>query len=133
MSTVIPENYADLLELPALAHIATIGASGEPQSSPVWIGWDGEFIRFAQVGSVHLKLRNLERDPRVALSLVDPVNPFRYLEIRGTMVRIEPDPNMAFINAMTRKYLGQETYPFGKPDDVWRVAVIRPERTTQMG
>jgi len=53
--------------------------------------------------------------------------------VRGTVERIEPDLDMAFINAMAQKYLGQNRYPFGKPGDEWVVVVIRPERTTQMG
>jgi PPOX class probable F420-dependent enzyme len=133
MSDVIPDSHIDLLESTALAHVATIGAAGEPQSSPVWFGWDGSFVRFAQVRGQHRKVRNLERDPRLALSIVDPQNAYRYLEVRGTVERIEEDPAGNFINAMSRKYLGEETYPFGKPGDEWLVVVVRPERTTQMG
>jgi PPOX class probable F420-dependent enzyme len=133
MSDIIPAAYADLLETAALAHIATVGADGAPQSSPVWFDWDGEFLRFAQVSGYRQKVRNLEREPRIALSIVDPANAYRYLEVRGTVERIEPDPDWRFINAMAKKYLDQERYPFGKPEDDWLVVVIRPERTTQMG
>jgi PPOX class probable F420-dependent enzyme len=133
MSDVIPEQYADLLASGALAHVATIGLDGAPQSSPVWFGWDGTHLRFAQVTGYRQKVRNLEHEPRVALSIVDPANPYRYLEVRGVVERIEPDPDGAFINTMVRKYLGQDRYPFGKPGDEWVVVVIRPGRTTQMG
>ena len=133
MDSVIPTEYADLLTSVALAHVATIGPAGDPQSSPVWFGWDGAFLRFAQISGFQQKVRNLERDPRVALSIVDPINAYRYLEVRGTVERIEPDLDMAFINAMAKKYLGQDRYPFSKPGDEWLVVVIRPERTTQTG
>ena len=133
MSDVIPEQYADLLASTALAHVATIGPDGAPQSSPVWFDWDGTFLRFAQVKGYQQKVRNLQREPRVALSIVDPTNAYRYPEVRGTVERIESDPDWAFINAMAKKYLGQDRYPFGKPGDEWVVVVIRPERTTQMG
>lgn len=133
MSAVIPDAYADLLESTALAHVATIGPAGEPQSSPLWFDWDGTFLRFAQVSGYQQKIRNLRRDPRIALSIVDPANPYRHLEIRGTVERFEPDPEMTFINAMAKKYLNEERYPFGKLGDEWIVVVIRPERTSQMG
>jgi PPOX class probable F420-dependent enzyme len=133
MSDIIPIKYADLLATTAMAHVATIGPHGEPQSSPVWFDWDGTYLRFAQVTGYRQKVRNLEREPRVALSIVDPANAYRYLEVRGTVERIDPDPDWVFINAMAKKYLGQDRYPFGKPGDEWVVVVIRPERTTQMG
>jgi PPOX class probable F420-dependent enzyme len=133
MSDVIPASYADLLSTTALAHVATIGPSGEPQSSPVWFDWDGTFLRFAQISGHQQKVRNLQREPRIAISIVNPTNAYRYLEIRGRVERIEPDPDWSFINAMAKKYLNQDHYPFGKPEDTWAVVVIRPERTTQMG
>lgn len=133
MSYVIPEQYTDLLQSAALAHIATIGPRGEPQSSPLWFGWDGEFLRFAQLVGADRKRRNLERDPRVAVSIVDPANLYRYVEVRGTVERIEPDVDRAFINAMAKKYQGQETYTEGQPDDEYVVVVIRPVRVTGMG
>lgn len=133
MSRVIPEQYTDLLQAAALAHVATIGPNGEPQSSPLWFGWDGEFLRFAQLVGADRKRRNLEREPRVAVSIVDPADIYRYVEVRGTVERIEPDVDMAFINAMAQKYQGQETYTGGKPGDEYVVVVIRPVRVTGMG
>ncbi|MEZ4563343.1 MAG: PPOX class F420-dependent oxidoreductase [Thermomicrobiales bacterium] len=133
MSGVIPEQYTDLLQAAALAHVATIGPNGEPQSSPLWFGWDGEFLRFAQLVGADRKRRNLEREPRVAVSIVDPADIYRYVEVRGTVERIEPDVDMAFINAMAQKYQGQETYTGGKPGDEYVVVVIRPVRVTGMG
>ncbi len=103
---VIPASHADLLDSTALAHAATIGPDGEPQNNPVWFGWDGEFIRFSQT-KTRQKYKNVQRDARVALSIVDPTNPYRYLEVRGTVVGIEEDPDRAFINAMAQKYLNQ--------------------------
>ena len=133
MREIIPAQYTDLLESTALAHIATIGPHGEPQSSPLWFGWDGERLRFAQLVGADRKRRNLERDPRVAVSIVDPANPYRYLEVRSRVVRIEPDTEMAFINSMAQKYQGQATYTGGKPGDEYVVVTIEPLKTTAMG
>lgn len=117
MNEIIPATHADLLDSTALAHVATVGPDGAPQSSPVWFGWDGTFLRFAQVSGYQQKVRNLQREPRVALSIVDPANAYRYLEVRGRVERIDPDPDWVFINAMAKKYLDQDQYPFGKPGD----------------
>jgi len=128
---VIPQDYADILRTNALAHIATIGPRGEPQSTPVWFDWDGTNIRFSQI-KTRQKYRNLLRDPHIALSIVDPTNPYRYLEIRGKVVRIDEDPNLDFINSMAKKYLGKDTYPWHQPGDERVVVVVEPEHTTHM-
>jgi PPOX class probable F420-dependent enzyme len=129
---VVPESHADLLESTALAHVATLGPNGEPQVNPVWFGWDGRYLSFSQTTS-RQKFRNLGRDPRIALSIVDPQNPYRYVEIRGEVVRVEPDPNKAFIDQMAQKYLGTERYPWVQPGEERVVIVVDPVRTTTMG
>ncbi len=132
MASVIPEKFNDLLESKALAHIATIGPKGEPQSSPVWFGWDGEHILFSQTKG-RQKYRNLTRDPHIALSIVDPKNPFLYLEVRGTVVRIDEDPDKAFIDSMSKKYTGRDKYTNNQPGDERVVIVVQPEHITTMG
>jgi PPOX class probable F420-dependent enzyme len=129
--SVIPENYTDLLESNALANVATIGPKGEPQNNPVWFGWDGTHILFSQTKG-RQKYHNLLREPRVALSIVDPTNPYRYLEIRGKVVRIDEDPDLKFINSMAKKYLNQDVYPWHKPEDERVVVVVQPEHTSKM-
>jgi PPOX class probable F420-dependent enzyme len=133
MSEIIPASHLDILNSTALAHIATIGPSGEPQASPVWFDWDGTFIRFAQVARFRQKVRNLEREPRVAISMTDPNDDYRYLEIRGVVERIEYEADTTFINSMSKKYLDKDVYPFTKPGDTWQIVVIRPVRCTKMG
>jgi PPOX class probable F420-dependent enzyme len=133
MSGVIPEQYADLLASTALAHIATLGPDGSPQNSPVWFDWDGTHLRFTQVTRFQQKIRNLQREPRVAVSIVDPANPYRYLEVRGSVERIEANPDGTLIDSLAMKYLGQEQYSWGKPDDEYVVVVIRPDHSTFMG
>lgn len=128
----IPEKYADLLESNALVHIATIGPNGEPQNNPVWFGTDGDYIVFSQTTG-RQKYRNVGRNPKIALSIVDPENDYRYLEIRGTVEKIEPDPDNAFIDSMAHKYMGVEKYPWHQPGDQRVVVYVRPEHTTSMG
>jgi PPOX class probable F420-dependent enzyme len=127
---MIPKTHEDLLQSTALAHVATIGPHGEPQSNPVWFGWDGERLLFSQTTG-RQKYFNLQRDPRIALSIVDPKNPFRYLEIRGVVTEIRDDEGNAFINSMAKKYAGRDVYT--GPVDGRVVVVVQPERTTHMG
>ncbi len=79
------------------------------------------------------KFKNVGRDPRIALSIVDPQNDYRYIEVRGEVVRIDEDPDLDFINAMSKKYLGMDEYPMHQPGDERVVVVISPHHTTQMG
>jgi PPOX class probable F420-dependent enzyme len=129
---IIPEGYEDLLQSTALAHVATIGPHGEPQSNPVWFDWDGEHVTFSQT-KTRQKYHNIQRNPRIAHFMVDPENPFRYLEIRGEFVRIDEDPDLDFISSMAKKYLGMDKYPNHQPGDERVVVFVRPEHTTQMG
>jgi PPOX class probable F420-dependent enzyme len=129
---IIPEGYEDILESTAHAHVATIGPHGEPQNNPVWFDWNGEHVKFSQT-KTRQKYQNLNRDRRIALSIVDPENLYRCLEVRGEVVRIEEDPNIDFISAMAKKYLGLDKYPYHQPGDERVVVFVRPEHTTQMG
>jgi PPOX class probable F420-dependent enzyme len=129
---MIPDKYHDLLESTALANVATLGPNGEPQTNPVWFGWDGTHLRFSQT-TTRQKYRNLQRDPRIAISIVDLNNPLRYLEIRGNVVAVEDDSSLAFINSMAKKYLGVDLYPWHNPGDERKVIVVSAEHTSQMG
>lgn len=83
---LIPETHEDLVawDTKSFAHVATSGPDGEPHSSPVWFEWDGTHIKFSLTKS-RQKYRNLQRDKRIAFSIMDPENSYRYLEIRGEL------------------------------------------------
>lgn len=130
--TTIPESHADLLDKPTFWHIATESSDGSVQSTPVWAGWDGEHFRFS-VTTARQKFRNLQADPTIAVSGIDPDNPYRYLEIRGTVVRFDPDPDREFIDSMAKKYMDLDEYPFHQPGDERVVVVVDPTHTTSMG
>ena len=98
----------------------------------MWFEWDGEHVKFSQ-SKARQKYRNVNRGPQIALSLVDPENPYRYLEIKGEVTRIDEDPNLDFINSMTRKYLGMDKNPNHQPADERVVIFARLEHTTQIG
>jgi len=122
--SIIPEHSLDLLQSTALAYMATIGPKGEPQVSAVWFTWDGTHLLFA-LNKKRQKYRNLLREPRVAIAIADPANPYRALEIRGTVARIDGDPPYRFINAAShRDATSEET----GPAEERVVIIVGPER-----
>ena len=132
MSTAaIPAEFLDLFKKKALGHLATTMPDGSPQVTPVWIDFDGQHVLF-NTAEKRQKDRNLQRDGRVALSIVDPDNPFRYLEVRGTVVERTNQGADAHIDRMAKKYTGQDKYSFGKPGEVRVIFKIAPEHTTSM-
>jgi PPOX class probable F420-dependent enzyme len=125
---VIPESHVDLLTRPLFAHLATTGPGGKPHVNPVWTVWDGEYLRFTTTTD-RQKYRNVAENPDVAVSINDPDKPYRYLEIRAVVERIEPDPTGEFFDVLAKRYGLPYEPPVG---DAERrvVIVVRPTRTT---
>jgi PPOX class probable F420-dependent enzyme len=124
---VIPPSLVDLLERPLHAHLATVRPDGTPQVNPTWFRYDGECV-WLTTTSKRRKHRNWQAQPAVALSIADPDRPWRYLEVRGRVERIVPDPEGAEFVRLAERY----GMPQGPPDDAAdRIAVaIRPLHTT---
>lgn len=128
----IPDNYSDLLDKRVFWHIATLGPNGELQSSPVWGGFeDGHFVFSLTKG--RQKYHNLQNNPTIAVSGIDPDNSYRYLEIRGNVARVDDDPSNAFIDSMAKKYMDVDAYPFHQPGDERVMVRVEPTHTTHMG
>lgn len=92
-----------ILQAKTFAHLATLGSNGEPQSSPMWFLWDGEYIKFTHTTN-RKKYANIQRDPRVSISITDVDEPYTYAEFRGTVEKIEDDPGGAFFNVLAERY-----------------------------
>jgi len=127
----IPASHLDLFKKKAFAHLATIMADGKPQVTPVWVDYDGRDV-VINTAEGRLKDKNMQRDGRVALSITDPDNPYRYLEVRGKVIERTHDGADAHIDAMAKKYLGQDKYPFRRAGEVRVLYKVRPERSTSM-
>ncbi len=123
---VVPATYHDLLAAPALAHVATIGPDGAPQSTPVWFDWDGARLLLA-LALDRQKLRNLRRDPRLAVSMVDPSNPGRFLEIRGHAA-FESDPDRSVLARLVRRYTGSDDLSWVDGERI--IVAIEPTHAT---
>ena len=123
---IVPATHLDLLAAPALAHVATIGPDGAPQSTPVWFDWDGARLLLA-LAPDRQKMRNLRRDPRLAVSIVDPANPIRYLEIRGR-ASFASDPDQSVLARLVRKYTGSDDLSWVDGERI--IVVIEPTHAT---
>jgi PPOX class probable F420-dependent enzyme len=120
----IPEGYESLLQRPLYGHLATVRPDGSPQVNPMWFEFDGEVLRFTHTVK-RQKYRNIASNPHVAMSISDPDNPYRYLEVRGVVEKIEPDPTGAFYLQLNDRYSGPLTEP--PPDKADRVIItVRP-------
>lgn len=132
MPKSIPEAYYDILAKRAFAHFVTLMPDGSPQSSPVWIDREGEnLVVNSAVG--RLKDKNVKRDPRVAISVADPDNPYRCLMIRGEVVEITEEGADDHIDAMAMKYMGKEKYPFRSDTEVRVKYIVKPKVVAAMG
>lgn len=132
MAPSIPANYQDLFQKKAFANLATLMADGRPQVSPVWCDLDGSHIRINSAKG-RVKDKNMRRNKKVALSITDPDNPYRHLDVQGEVVEITEQGADAHINSLAKKYLGKDQYPFRQPGEVRVMYKIRPDRVTQMG
>ena len=128
----IPENDRDLFTKKAFAHLATVGRDGAPQVTPVWVDWDGTHVRF-NTAKGRVKDRKLRNNPRVALSIQDPDNPYPYVQVQGRVIAMTESGADAHIDALAKRYLGQDRYPFRRPDEVRVTVKVAPERVQGMG
>lgn len=126
LSAEIPESHYDLVEGNHFAQVAMVMPNGSLANNVVSFSWDGEFVRFSTVKS-RQKYKNLANDQRVALCIMDPENAWRYLEIRGR-VRIEDDPDRAFIDSIAKKYMDMDKHPFDQPGDERVTLAVVPSR-----
>ena len=132
MSQAIPDKYRDLFTKRAFASLGTIMPDGSPQVTPVWCDFDGKHVRVNSARG-RVKDKNIRRDPRVALSIVDPENPYRYIEIRGKVVEVTEKGADDHINSLSDKYLGNPVYPYRQPGEVRVLYKIEPEKFSAMG
>ena len=128
----IPEPFKDLFAKVAYANLATVMPDGSPQVTPVWFDYDGDCLRINSAKG-RIKDKNMRRDKRVALSIQDPDNAYRYLAVRGNVEEITEEGADAHIDSLAKKYLGKDKYPFRGPGEVRVIYKIRPEKISTMG
>jgi len=122
----IPEKYRDLFNKRAFASLATRMSNGDVQVTPVWVDVENGTVIFNSARG-RVKDKNVRRDPRVTLTLMDPDNPYRYLEVRGRVVDITEKGADQHIDKLAKKYLGVDKYPYRQPGEVRVLYRVRPE------
>ena len=128
----IPDQYKDLLQKKAFAHLATVMKDGSPQVTPIWFDYDGTHVRINSAKG-RWKDKNMRNRPKVALSIPDPDNPYRYMQIRGTVTEVTENGADAHIDSLAKKYLGQDKYPYRQPGEERVIYKIAVERVNAQG
>jgi len=132
MADKIPDQYQDLFSKVAFANLATLMPDGGPQVTPVWFDFDGTHI-LVNSAKGRVKDKNMRRNKRVALSIVDPNNAYRHLDVQGEVTEITEQGADAHIDKLAKKYLGKDKYPFRQPGEVRVIYKIRPDKVSTMG
>jgi PPOX class probable F420-dependent enzyme len=129
----IPDKYLDLLQKKkAFASLATALADGTPQVTPVWFDYKDGVLR-VNTAKGRVKARTLRDGAPVAMAIIDPDDPYRYVQIRGRVRRITEEGAAAHIDSLAKKYLGQDKYTLGQPGEVRLLAEIEPVSSSGMG
>ncbi len=127
MAAAIPDEAKHLFENKDFAHVATLNGDGSPQVSAVWVGIDGDLVTF-NTAEGRLKTKNLERDDRVAISIAAQENPYENLIIQGKVVEMTHDGADDDIDALAKRYLDADSYPFRQPGEERVIVKIQPEK-----
>ena len=130
-ATVSP-GFQKLLREPAYCQLATLMLDGSPQVTQVWVDTDGKHI-LINTAQGRQKERNVRRDPRVAVNVVDPANAWRIAMVRGRVVDITTEGADRLIDQLAKKYLNEDSYPFRQPEEVRVTMKILPEKINEIG
>jgi PPOX class probable F420-dependent enzyme len=106
MAIALSDEVKDLVDRPNFAHLATLMPDGSPHSAPVWIAREGDLLLICTEAS-SLKGKNTQRDPRVAISIVDFHDPYVEVQMRGRAIERRSDPQLKYYDLMSRKYIGK--------------------------
>ena len=129
---VIDPKFADILDKQGFAFIATVDEDCRPHNTPVWFEWNGEHVLISQTKS-KVKYKNMNQNPHVAVSISDPDDPYRNIQIRGHVADISRDDDNNFIDALAKAYTGADSYTYDPPGTERFIVAIAPEHVTTYG
>jgi PPOX class probable F420-dependent enzyme len=132
MADVLSEKARALIARPVLASLATLNPDGSPQITPLWVDLDGDDVVF-NTAQGRKKARNLERDARVAVTVIDPDDQYNVVAFQGTVTDVTTDGADAHIDALAKKYLGVDSYPMRTDDEVRIRVTVRTDHIVMGG
>ena len=132
MADVLSEKARALIARPVLASLATLNPDGSPQITPLWVDLDGDDVVF-NTAQGRKKARNLERDARVAVTVIDPDDPYNVVAFQGTVTDVTTDGADAHIDALAKKYLGVDSYPMRREGEVRIRVTVRTDHIAMQG
>jgi PPOX class probable F420-dependent enzyme len=132
MADVLSEKARALITRPVLASLATLNPDGSPQITPLWVDLDGDDVVF-NTAQGRKKARNLERDARVAVTVIDPDDQYNVVAFQGTVSDVTTEGADAHIDALAKKYLGVDTYPMRREGEVRVRVTVRTDRIAMQG
>ena len=127
-----PRKYEDLVDRPIVGVFAAVRSDGQVTNVPTWFVRDGDKLKFS-VTTKRARMESVKKEPRVSFTIVDPDNPYRYLEIRGSIVEIVDGRDNKLIDLLTQRYIGQEKYPWHQPGDERVELIMEPTTFSSMG
>jgi PPOX class probable F420-dependent enzyme len=132
--TTFPDTHQDLLapDKKAFAFLATVQPDGTPQVTPVWFDTADGKVRI-NTARGRVKDRNMTQNAAVAVAIMEPSNPYRYLQVRGRVARILEEGADEHIDHLAKKYLGKDKYPFRQPGEQRVIYEIEPTSFQKMG
>jgi PPOX class probable F420-dependent enzyme len=128
----LPEPVRQFIEEPNFASLATLMPDGSPQVTPMWVDTDGDYL-YVNTAEGRQKPRNFQHDKRVALAIMDRANPYRHATVRGRVVDVTQKGADENIDKLAKKYLGQDKYPFRRPDEQRVLVKIEPTHVNASG
>ena len=132
MADVLSEKARVLISRPVLASLATLNPDGSPQITPLWVDLDGDDVVF-NTAQGRKKARNLERDARVAVTVIDPDDQYNVVAFQGTVTDVTTDGADAHIDSLAKKYLGVDSYPMRREGEVRIRVTVRTDHIAMQG
>jgi len=132
MADTLSPKARELIARPVLASLTTLGPDGSPQITPLWIDQDGDDLLF-NTAEGRVKARHMHREPRVAVSVIDPDDPYNVVALQGTVTDITTEGADAHIDALAHKYLGVDSYPMRREGEVRITVRVRTDHIAMQG